>query len=143
MSFDTLRPYFQSVMATVDPDLREWEDAFNIENIPATILDKSWHIEFGSMVYAATTHNSCFHFACPVLLQVMVAGNRSPKEAIDTGHKLADAILREACKATNRLTQVSIKNVLPESVNVRSFDPTNDNIVVLEVRLNCEIILHL
>lgn len=140
MSFITLRTYFEERMSAVDPDFREWEDAFNIENIPSTILDKSWHVRFGPFNYVGSAH-TCLSFDCPVSLSVFVKGYRNPKEAVDTALNLADAIITECTSPVHRLNQAKIKNVLPRIVDVRELSTTNDNSAVLEIQFSCEVIL--
>ena len=140
MSFIDLRSYFEARMKTVDPDLRQWKDAFNIENIPSTILDKSWHVNFGPFSYIGTAH-TCLSFTCPVTLQVFLKGYREPKEAVDSAMKFADAIVKESCKPTNRLNQPNIKNVLPNLISIRELAQANDNCAVLELIFECEVMI--
>lgn len=140
MSFASLRPYFIDRMRAVDPDLREWFDAFNIENIPSSILDKSWHLAFQPMTYSGTAH-LCLEFNSPVRLSVCLKGYREPQEAVDRAHLFADAIIKECCKPINRLTQPHIKNVLPNLVDVRALTQDNDNVCVLELSFDCIVII--
>jgi hypothetical protein len=139
MSFSTLRNYFEDRMITVDSELKEWEDAFNIDNIPSSILDKSWHIEFNPFSYNTGGAHTCLSFDCPVTLNVFFKGYRNPKEAIDTALIFADAIIKECTKPVLRLNQPKIKNVLPSLVSVRELDVTNDNAAILEIQFNCEV----
>lgn len=140
MTFSTIRPYFQLVMQEVDNELREWEDAFSIDNIPSQILDKSWHFQLNPFSYVGTAH-TCLQYRCPVVLTIVLKGYRNPKEAIDTATVLADHITREATKPTRRLTQPKIKNVLPSTISIRELGQTNDNVVVLETQFICEVIV--
>jgi hypothetical protein len=140
MSFITLRQYFEDRMAAVDSELREWEDAFSIENIPSTILDKSWHIEFGPFSYTGSAH-TCLAFDSSASLKVCLKGYRNPKEAVDTALILADAILSEVTDPTKRLNQPKIKNVLPRFVDVRQLGTSNDNVAVLEIQFNCNVMI--
>lgn len=138
MSFTTIKPYFQARMQAVGGGLKEWEDAFNIENIPSNVLDKAWHIAFESSNYRGTAH-TCLTFSAPVKLSVCFKGYRNPQEAVDTAWVFADAIVKECCASIPRLNQPSIKNVLPNTVNIRSLAATNDNVAVLELGFVCEV----
>lgn len=140
MSFQTLRPYFNERMKAVDPDLREWPDAFNIDNIPSSIIDLSWHLAFQPISYRGNAQ-TCLSFSAPVRVSVCLKGYRVPQEAVDRAHILADAIIKECCKPVNRLNQPLIKNVLPSLVDVRALTQDNDNVAVLEMSFNCEIII--
>lgn len=140
MSFINLRPYFEERMLAVDLEFNEWEDAFNIENIPSTRLDKAWHFELGAFTYSGTAH-TCLSFNCPVRLRVFVKGYRNPKEAVDLGTILSDAIVKEACKPSNRLNQPYIKNVLPSVINIQALTGSNDNVALLDMTFNCEVLV--
>lgn len=140
MSFDILRSYFEARMSVVDSDFKEWEDAFNIENIPSNVLDKAWHLEFGAFTYTGSAH-TCLGFDCPVRLRVFVKGYRNPKEAVDLGLVLSDAIVKEVCKPSNRLTQPLLKNVLPSVINVQALAESNDNVALVDLNFNCQIFI--
>lgn len=139
MSFSTIRPYFQERMGAVDPEFKEWEDAFNIDNIPATIIDKSWHLQFQPFSYNTGGAHTCLSFECPITLSVFFKGYRNPVEAVDMALIYADAILKECTKPVQRLNQPKIKNVLPNNVSVRGLSDSNDNAAVLEIQFICEV----
>lgn len=141
MSFKTIRPYFQERMSAVDKEFKEWEDAFNIDNIPATILDKSWHLRFQPFSYNTGGAHTCLSFECPITLSVFVKGYRNPVEAVDMALIFADAILKECTKPVQRLNQPKIKNVLPNNVSVRELSDSNDNAAVLEIQFICEVMI--
>lgn len=140
MSFQNLKPYFQDRMIVALPDSNEWEDAFNIENIPSTILDRAWHIDFGPFVYTGTAH-TCLSFDCPVRISIFLKGYRSPNEAVDNAMIYANTVITEVCKPLNRLNQATIKNILPNTVDVRGLAQSNDNAAVLELSFDCKIII--
>jgi len=135
MSFTSIRQYFIDRMSTVDSDLREWEDAFNVENIPSNLLDKSWHMTLSPFSYTGSAH-TCLGFNSAVLIRVYFKGYREPREAVDTALEYAETIIKECTKPTNRLSQPNIKNVLPGTINVRELATTNDNVVILEIQFS-------
>jgi hypothetical protein len=139
-SFVSVRAYFQDVMRAVDPSLKEWQDAFSIDNIPSTILDYAWHFALNPFSYSGTAH-TCLTFRCPVTLSVCLKGYRAPKDAVDTAARLADSIVREATRPVRRLNQPQIKNVLPSTISIRELGQTNDNVVVLEIQFICTVIV--
>ena len=141
MSFATIRPYFQDRMAVVDTELKEWDDAFNVNNIPSSILDKSWHIEYSTFSYNTGGAHTCLSFECPVTLSVFFKGYRNPLEAVDMALIFADAILKECTKPVQRLNQPNIKNVLPNNVSIKELSDSNDNAAILEVQFLCEVII--
>lgn len=144
MSFSKLKPYFQERLQAVDSGLKEWKDAFNINNIPATIADKAWHIDLGPFNYLPGSAQTSLPFNCQVELSVIVKGYREPQLGVDKATALAESIVKEVCDPLNRLTQAktrNIKNVLPNLVNIRRYSESNDNLVVIEIRFDCEIYL--
>lgn len=142
MSFSTIPIYLRALLPNVDADFKEWDDAFNIENIPSTILDKSWHVGYSSFTYQGSAQN-CLGYSCPVTLSLFLKGYRHPQEAIDSALFFADAITKEVCKPSNRLNQAYIKNVLPGTIRMRALAQDNDNTVVLELGFNFNVYLHL
>lgn len=140
MSFIDLRPYFKARMKAVDTEFKEWTDAFNIENIPAGILDKSWHFSVGPMNYTGTAQ-TCLHFQCPITVRLFIKGYREPQKGVDYAMKYADAIVKEVCSPLNRLNQAKIKNVLPNLIDIRELAQGNDNCAVLELTFDCEVVV--
>ena len=141
MSFVDLKPYFRDRLKAVSPDLKEWKDAFNIENIPSTILNKSYHIDLGLMTYRGSAQ-TCFQYLAPVSIRVIFKGYREAYEAVDFATKYADSITTEVCATSNRLNQARIKNVLPTTVNIRQLADGNDNAAVLELGFDCALFLN-
>lgn len=138
MSLETLRPYFKDRMVVVDPELREWEDPFNLENIPNPELGSAYHIEIGDGSLVSFNQN-CLVVMVPINLTAWVKGFRTPVEAVDSGHKKVEAIIKECCRHSKRLTQPFIKNVVPTGFTVEALSPTNDNIAKLVTRFTCSV----
>lgn len=127
-------------MLEVGRDFRQWEDAFNVENIPSNVLDRAWHVRFGPFSFTKNAQN-CMNFSSLITLSVFFKGYRSPKDAVDQALLYTDIIIKKCCSPINRLNQAAIKNVLPGNIDIRELDNSNDNAAVLEIQFNCEIIL--
>jgi len=140
MSFTTLLPYFRARLKTKHPDLEEWTNAFAVDNIPSTKLNKAYHLEFLPSNYVGTAHTA-LGYRCQVRLRVFVKGFAKPALAVDKALQYADTITKECCKSTNRLSQPFIKNVLPISVDVKSLDITNDSVAYLDMTFECTIMI--
>lgn len=140
MSFTALIPYFRARLTTKCPELSEWTDAFNVDNIPATKIGKAYHIEVLPSSYVGTAH-MVLGFRSQVRVRVFVKGYSKPALAVDKALQYADSITKECCKSTNRLTQPSIKNVLPISVDVKALALTNDNAAYLDMTFECNLML--
>lgn len=130
MSFTGIKPYFKNRLETLK--LKEWQDAFNVDNIPATILDKSFHIELLPATYLGTAHG-CVAFQSQVRIRSAFKGAAKPALAVDKAAEYADSIIKECCKSTNRLTDAKLKNILPTSVDIKALEQSNDNVAVLEI----------
>jgi hypothetical protein len=135
MSFTRLRPYFIECLALVDSDFREWEDAFNIENIPSTVIDKAFHLDFGP-ASADPQNQTCLPYRWPVSLQIFFKGYSTPKDAVDTALSTSEAILKECLKHSKRLTDSEVSgarivNVKSTSTAIDPLDVSNDNVVKL------------
>ena len=138
MSFDTIRPYFQARMRAADPEFVEWEDAFNIDNIPNSQLDCAWHISIGGGTLV-TFNQFCLGMDVSVTVNAWVKGYRTPMEAVDSGLEKLESILKECCRHSQRLTQPYIKNVVPTSFNVEALSATNDNIARLVINFTLRV----
>lgn len=132
-----VRPYFRSVCTGLG--LREWRDGFNFENIPRTLLDRSFHIETnsGSRRGAYSQQSQEIEQDCSV--RVFLKGFRNPADAIDRAMALYEEIL-ESALSEDRLG-CDIKNVFLNTMQILPLDPTNDNSVILEVTFTCLIII--
>jgi hypothetical protein len=145
MSFSSIKPYIRERLAAVSSDLREWEDGFNIQNIPETILDNSWHITF-NQASQVSLNQDCLRYTYPITLNIFLKGYRSPADAIDNANLLGESILREVLKHANRLniaasTTGKIINVLSTSFSLNPIDASNDNIVRLQIGFDCDIFI--
>lgn len=146
-SFASLKPYFRARLNAIklDPlatkgDLEEWPDAFNVDNIPATKINRAYHIELLLSNYQGTAH-SCMGFNAQVRVRAFYKGFKTPSLAVDKAAEYADSVIKECCKSTNRLTQATIKNILPSSVEIKALDNSNDNIAYLDIVFNCLVYL--
>lgn len=143
MSFQNLKPYFKARLEAVNSGAlsgNEWQDAFNVDNIPSTVINGAYHIEIDPATYLGTAH-SCLGFKAPVRVRAFFKGHKTAAAAIDKATLYADSIIKECCKSTNRLTQPLIKNVLPSSVDIKALAESNDNIAYLDLTFDCTVFL--
>ena len=133
-----MKPYFRARLNALG--LREWTDGFNFENIPANILDKSYHLEFpsGARVDAYDmTSNDITH---DIVARVFFKGFRNPSQAIDAALLKYEQILESVLASENRVG-VAIKNIYLDSCQIRALSDSNDNAVILEITFSCLIII--
>jgi|694.fasta_scaffold19121_13 hypothetical protein len=117
-----------------------WEDAFQIDNIPSTIQDKSFHVEIGSIGGEPADHTT-HRFTFPMLIRVIRRGFRYPSEAKSQAMVDADSILAGLLAPSFRLlVGEDVKDLVPAGVELREFSGSNDNVLVLEIRIEALII---
>jgi len=141
MSFTGLKPYFKTRLDSINSGaLKEWADAFNVDNIPATALDKAYHIEIQPASYVGSAHG-CLGFSASVRVRAFFKGHARPALAIDKAAEYVDSIIKECCKSTNRLNEPKVKNILPNSVDIKALEQSNDNVAVLDIVFSCTVYL--
>lgn len=136
MSLTLVRPYFRTRLDSLG--YSEWTDGFDFENVPETILDRSYHLEIGSMSLIGT-NQTLVDIAYPILVRVYLKGFRDPATAIDDAVEAGEGIICDVTKVTNANGQ-GIKDVQFASFDVLPKDvASNDNIVLLELSFNARI----
>jgi len=122
-----LRDFFKSNILECDPSLKEWKDAFNIDNIPESIIDNAFHIAIDDI--------NTVEGDCSVTDQVGVAvtlfkkGFRETQDAHDALLDKAIAI-RLSSLNVSKYNQTFIRNV--ESVTTTATDiESNDNLIIV------------
>ncbi len=139
MSFSEVRPYFRSRLNTVS-GLKEWEDAFNVNNIPSTVLDEAYHIATISGSALKMNHQVSDH-EFVVTIRWFKKGFRNPADALDTAMQRIDDIYDAVLLPSARSTETGLINVLPGNIIVDPLSDDNDNIVVVSLDFNCLISL--
>lgn len=133
MNLDGFRAFLRGRLDTLG--FREWEDGFNRSNIPATVIDKSYHIQVGKI--SSRPSNQLHHvFNYPVKINLHLKGFRNPSAAIDQGLAEAQRIMDDLLDTTQRLQTNGLKDIRPVSVEVNPISESNDNAVVVEVELD-------
>lgn len=129
MSLASVRPYFRARLNALD--YTEWTDGFNFQNIPQTILDKSYHIEVGT-VAGTKVGQLVTEIEFPVVVRVFFQGYRDPASTIDAALLAGDDILAEVLIESNAFGE-TIKGVFLDTINVNEYDGSDDNDVILEL----------
>lgn len=118
----------------------EWEDAFPIDNIPSTIEDQAFHIEFETIT-VSVRGNRTHDFKMPFVLRVLRRGFRYPIEAIDSCLADADTINASLLDQAWRLAlSDDVKDIVPTRIDLEPLSSSNDNVVVLSMRFDAFLI---
>lgn len=118
----------------------EWKDAFPIDNIPSTIIDRSFHVEMGTV--SSTAANQRSHvFRMPITVQVLRRGFRDAHAAREGCMIDSDLILAALLSESFRFSIVDdVKNLSPLSIDLSPISSSNDNDFILTLRFEALIV---
>lgn len=130
MTLGGVRDFFRTRLDGLS--YNEWGDGFNIENIPSTILDKSYHLQVGQIRTGPA--NQMHHtFDYPITVSLFFKGFRDPSSAIDSSLDSAQDVLNDILNPAQRLQTGGLKDIRPVGILVRPLAGSNDNTVVVEI----------
>lgn len=139
MSLDAIRPYFRARCEAVG--LIEHENSFDINNIPDTIIDDTFHIQFNSFNGIKANQNDQ-ELSIPVTIVFFKNGYRYSYEGIDNALIKAEALIKEVQKPANRLGTI-IKNVTTGSCLIEPISQSNDSTIMVNLIFNVIMTLQL
>lgn len=131
MSWSNVRPYFNAILNQLE--YREWVDGFATDNIPDSVLDKSYHVGLGP-IDGIRQNQLDQETEFSVVLRTYHKGYRNSQEAIDTAVAEAEAIMKRLVKVEEIDGRVNTAGILNVLFNEAAFDPidaSNDNAVVV------------
>lgn len=137
MSLAAVKPYFRTKLKTLGHT--EWTDAFNFENIPSTVLDKCFHLEFGNFE-PGQQNNNAIEFEQKCIVRMFTKGFVNTATAMDTAITRVEAFIIVAL-GRSRLTTTGIKNVKMTSMTFEPIAESNDNVVMARMEFDLQIIL--
>ena len=136
MSLADVRPFYRTRFKGLG--FKEHTDAFNVDNIPSTLLDKSFHIESDDIRVGPAsqrTHNIDY----PVTIRIFRKGFKDPGALNDELDVSADTILEDLLSPSVKHTQ-TIRDVVVTNIRRIPLDDSNDNAIILEITCNTRII---
>lgn len=139
MSFALVTPYFENVL--VGQGWTRWEDPFKIDNIPADILDHSFHIETGDIT-GEGQNQTILETRVNVVVRLFRKGFQTPNAVKEELITEVQALLCEAMKHGNRLT-TAIKNVEFLSATFEPLNFENDNSMLATVNFRTRVLLNI
>jgi hypothetical protein len=116
----------------------EHDDGFAVDNIPETILDKSFHV-FIETIDGGPINHTHQDTESTVVLRVFFKGYRLVSEAIDNSILSVEEIIFDVCKVANRTA--TLLNVVFNSADFNPLNAENDNGVFVEMRFGARVIL--
>lgn len=112
--------------------LKRWEDPSR-ENIPATKLDESYHLEFGSYVADTMTHCQV-GLRQDVTLTFWKRGYKDPEEGRRQAMAIAEKFVVDVLKYKNYIGN-DVKSVILNSITPTVLRSDNDNVTQVEISL--------
>lgn len=137
MSVAAIKPYFSSKLKA--QGYEEWTDGFGDDNIPSTIIDRSFHQRFVS-AEGVTTSQETFEMRVSQTVKVFFKGFNSPAIAIDEAIVASQGLIVSILQIADYKT-AGISGLFFDSFTVEPFDAIeNDNLIVAE--LNFSVIVY-
>ena len=134
MSLSNVRGYFRTHFDA--ESYTEWKDGFNKDDIPNSIINKSYHILSPTIVQQ--NHNQ-IHLELVETIETTftLKGYRTPADAIDDAHTEIEDLLDRILGHSNRTKSVSgIKNVVLDNIDIEPYSEDNDNMVRVTMRFS-------
>lgn len=139
MSLTSIRPYFRSRLKELG--FKEWLEPFDAENIPSTLIDRSFHQRIES-IQGIAKQNQAQEMEAIVSIRMAFKGFRHPDSALDEAIKKAEPVIADLISPSNYFgLSPPIGGVFLNQVTFEPFsDELNDNIVIaiaeMSVRIN-------
>lgn len=136
MILGTVRKYFADLAAGLK--FASHYDGFAIDNIPATKLERTYHVEAFSFVGAAQ-NQTVLDITAPVVVRLFFKGYKDVNQTILQATLAGEEYLEKVLASENRLTQQHIKNVILDQMVVEPYAASNDNSVVCRIEFSVKL----
>lgn len=124
-----IRDYIKARLNDVDSNLSEWTDVFNIENIPETIIDNSYHIKFGSIDIDRI--DGVLSYETQIEINLFKKGYRNVQDAHDS--ILDKSVLVNLCLSdVAKFNSTFVRDYTPDGID-SDFFTTNDNLIIIKL----------
>jgi hypothetical protein len=137
MSLTKVRPFFRNRLLGLG--FLEHEDVFNRENIPKTVIDKSFHALIQSFDGGPINHTHQ-DVVVGVLVTVVFKGFRDVSETMDRAILEVECIIKDVCNIAVRTSD--LLNVVFSGADFSALNLENDNSVLVELSFDAQVILN-
>lgn len=139
MSLSNVRGYFRTHFKAAS--FTEWKDGFNRDDIPHSVINKSFHIL--NPTITQVNHNQLdLSLNETVECQFVLKGYRTPADAIDDAHTEIETLLKSTLGHENRTKSTAgIKNVVLDNIDIEPYSEDNDNMVRVTMRFGVLVII--
>lgn len=136
MSLANIYPYFRERLDGLG--FSEWEDGFGRENIPSSILDKSYHILVESLA-GGSINQTHQNVTASLSVQIIYKGYARPVEAIEQALADTELLVKDICKVSNRTRDML--NIVYDGSALEPLSVDNDNVVISRLDFTAFVIL--
>jgi len=132
LNWSDARQYIIDSIKRTFPDMREWRDSFNIDNLPSTLLDTHYQITFNN-ISLLSSNGRINDDAINLTLNIFRNGCHEPVDALDDLLDRALCIRQDAVIPMNVDASGLNGTVQVETVTPFPIDETNDNVIRVEL----------
>lgn len=138
MTLGAVQPFF--VNRLINLGFKEWADGFNVQNIPANLIDGAFHVMVGDMILGAVQQQT-HDMKMQITVRLFFKGYKTPQAAKNAGLDSAQTVLNDFLKPSVRLGQANnLKDIRPVGLVAKPLADSNDNSLVLELVFECFLI---
>lgn len=143
MTISKVRSYFNAKFLETDTGFRnkEWKDAFNIDNIPATLIDMGYHIQPGELI-STVKNDHTVEDDLNTEINIWFRGYRDVQEKLDESYDIVNEFRLRCLHHEN-----FYDNTFPQLADVNlttsiepTFIETNDNTINYKLSFNVKLI---
>jgi hypothetical protein len=113
MSLTAIRPYFTARLT--DAGFTEWEDAFQDDNIPSTLLDRSF-FQLITNASGVQTNNNSIEVTTLVEVRCFFKGYNTPRVAYEEAIAKSEEVIK-ACVSVVNQDGTALKGVYLNTLN--------------------------
>lgn len=136
-----VRQYINSVIKDVDPKFQEWKDAFNVDNIPSNIYNKSYHFSYSVPTIAKEQALLDYEIAGELLIHYKT--DRYPQDDFDSAMDTAEEIGIKVSSLSGIYDFESLRDNPIYNAQINSIEPSfpasNDNRVIVTIQFTMNI----
>lgn len=136
MSISVVKPFISAQVNSLG--FEEWEDAFGENNIPSTIIDRSYHQAVVSVLGSGINQETVEYTVVHSTKLFFKAFNQTDV-SVDNAIGEAEEVLKKFLSVPD-YTSAGLKGVFLDSIDIAPFDnEENDNIIVVTITLNIKV----
>lgn len=136
MSISLVKPYFTQQLDALG--LTEWTDAFGDDNLPSTVVDRSYHQRVVT-VNGTSVNQETLEYLINHELKIYFKSFNDTDLGIDNALIESESVIVKCCNLPDYST-AGLKGVFLDSMDVSPFDnEVNDNLMVATIQFSVRV----